>query len=88
MCLASAEFTECLSDSLTLDASLKKHIELATASCDPPDLLALLKDDHTILKAHGLDLGGSLVDLLCLLLSDALDVQHLFLGAKSLLKFH
>ena len=51
-------------------------------SGDPLDLLAFLHDSHSGLEAHGLDLGCSLIDLLGLLLSDTLNVEHLLLGAE------
>lgn len=50
---------------------------------DASDLLSLLENSHACLKTHGLYLGGSLVDLLGLLLCDTLDVEHLLLGTNN-----
>jgi hypothetical protein len=60
----------------------KKGIELPRSCGDALNLLALLHDSHARLEAHRFYLGGCLIDLLGLLLSDALDVEHIFLGAS------
>jgi hypothetical protein len=60
----------------------KKGIELPRSCGDALNLLALLHDCHARLEAHSFNLGSCLIDLLSLLLSDTLDVEHVFLGAN------
>ena len=79
--LPSAEFSKGLSNSLAFDTSLEKHIKLPRPSGDSSDLFALLQDRHAALETHSLNLGRSLIDLLSLLICNALDVKHLLLGA-------
>ena len=60
----------------------EKGIELPRSCGDALNLLALLHDCHARLEAHSFNLGSCLIDLLSLLLSDTLDVEHIFLGAN------
>ena len=82
LCLASPELSECLCDRHTLDTALEKLVELDASCRDPLDMLALLEDLHASLEALALNLLCYLIALVGLCLCDALDVQHLLLGAK------
>ncbi len=89
--LPRPELPKSFSNRLTLHTPLypvknekltEKGVELLGASADPLDLLSLLHDLQTTLIAILLDLGSRFVDLLCLLFSDPLDVQHVLLSAR------
>ena len=62
-------------------ALTEEGVKLSGASSNALNLLAFLHDGHARLEAHRLDFGCGLVYLLSLLLGDALDVEHLLLGA-------
>ena len=79
--LAGPELSEGLSDRHALDTTLEERIEHLTASGNASHALAPLHDLHASLEARRLDLLRDFVALVSLSFRDALDVEHLFLGA-------
>ena len=81
LCLTSAELSEGLSNRHALYTTLQESVKLRTACGDSPDVPAALEDLHASLEALALYLLGNFEALLSFGLRDALDVEHLFLGA-------
>lgn len=81
--LAGPELSEGLSDGHAFDTALEQSVELDTARRDALNVLSALKDLHASLEALALNLLSNLIALLSFGLSDTLDVEHLFLGAKA-----
>ena len=79
--LSSPELSKRLCDGHAFNTTLEKLVEGIAASRDPLDVLPPLEDLHASLEALALNLLCYLIALLCLCLSDALDVEHLLLGA-------
>lgn len=64
----------------------QQHVKLSRSCCDFLDLLPFLKDLESTDIPHTLDLWSCFIDLLCLLFSDTLDVEHILLGTYSRVK--